>query len=145
MRELNWSRVLPSTPDLQGCLHPGVGDTSSIQFHSKRAAAEREIADESVDPGSAAIHQALADMHEAVRAKDINDNLSPLRRSPAWRRFAHLIISRYFLVEALRSAFQPLQKCAKVQRLWWPRKNGLTGTAAISMNADDVPEAAALV
>ncbi len=61
---------------------------TSIQYHSERAAAERLIAIEASGSRHAAIHVALAEMHEQFVAGDVNQSLAPFEHSQAWTRFA---------------------------------------------------------
>jgi hypothetical protein len=89
---------------------------SSIHYHSERATAERLVAAEAISV-PAAIHIALAEMHEQLAVADINDWLAPLKRTQAWNTLARLLSSRSYLVHALRSAFQPLQQFAPSDRL----------------------------
>ena len=118
---------------------------SSIRYHSERAAAERQFAGDSKNPGPAAIHVTLAEMHENLLAKDINDRLAPFKRSTSWRALARLITSRYFMVEALRSAFYPMQRIAKLRRLRVMRAQIPTAIAAMQMTDTNIVKASALV
>ena len=59
-----------------------------IHYHSQRAAAERLNAIEASGPGHAAIHVALAEMHEQSVAQDVNESLAPFEHSQAWIKFA---------------------------------------------------------
>ena len=61
---------------------------TSIQYHSKRAIAERLIATAASESGYASIHVALAEMHEQFAAEDVNQSLAPFEHSKAWARFA---------------------------------------------------------
>ena len=61
---------------------------TSIQYHSERAAAERLIAVEASGLDHAAIHVALAEMHEQVVARDVNQSLAPFEHSQTWTKFA---------------------------------------------------------
>lgn len=57
-----------------------------IQYHSNRATAERLAADTGGD-GQAAIHVALAEMHEQAAAGQVNAILAPFEQSRAWTIF----------------------------------------------------------
>lgn len=46
------------------------------------------MAGEASDLGPAAIHMALAEMHEQTAAKWLNLSLTPLEYSQAWRNFS---------------------------------------------------------
>ena len=118
---------------------------SSIQDHSERAAVERQFARDSKNPGPAAIHVTLAELHEHLLAKDINDCLAPLKRSTTWRALVRLISSRYFLVEALRSAFHPLQIFARSRRLRVMPGQIPVASAAMPMSTTSIVKATALV
>ena len=60
---------------------------TSIQYHSERAAAERLFAFEASGADHAAIHVALAEMHEQSVAGDVNQSLAPFEHSQAWTKF----------------------------------------------------------
>jgi hypothetical protein len=59
-----------------------------IQYHVQRALAERLVAVDASQLGPAAIHVALAEMHEQAAATDVNQSLAPFEHSQAWDRFA---------------------------------------------------------
>jgi hypothetical protein len=59
-----------------------------IRYHAQRAASERLVAANAVDLIPAAIHVALAEMHEQAAAGDVNRSLAPFELSLAWRQFA---------------------------------------------------------
>jgi hypothetical protein len=59
-----------------------------IQYHVERASDERAVAADSIAIGPAAIHVALAEMHEQAAATDVNQSLAPFHSSRAWRNFA---------------------------------------------------------
>ena len=59
-----------------------------IQNHVQRALAERLVATDASELGHAAIHVALAEMHEHAAASAVNESLAPFEHSQAWRRFA---------------------------------------------------------
>jgi len=60
----------------------------SIQDHVQRARAERLVAAQADELGTAAIHVALAELHEQAAARDVNQSLAPFEQSRAWRKFA---------------------------------------------------------
>lgn len=88
---------------------------SSVQYHRERAAEETSFAEHASSSGPAAVHTSLAAMHKQLVAKGVIDSLAPGRRPSAWRAHVRSIISRYFLLKSLRSAFLPLENCAKAQ------------------------------
>lgn len=51
--------------------------TSSVEYHRQRASAEMSRARVSNDPGAAAFHNALANMHRHLISKAVNDSLCP--------------------------------------------------------------------
>lgn len=59
-----------------------------IQIHMQRALAERLVATDTSELGHAAIHVALAEMHEHAAANAVNESLAPFEHSQAWSRFA---------------------------------------------------------
>ena len=59
-----------------------------IQNHMRRAFAERLVATDASQPYHAAIHVALAEMHEHAAARAVNESLAPFEHSQAWSRFA---------------------------------------------------------
>lgn len=59
-----------------------------IQYHVQRALDERVVAADASELGPAAIHVALAEMHEQAAASDVNQSLAPLEHSRAWSKFA---------------------------------------------------------
>lgn len=59
-----------------------------IQYHVQRAKAERVVAADSGEQGPAAIHVALAEMHEQAAASAVIQSLAPFEHSLAWSKFA---------------------------------------------------------
>jgi len=59
-----------------------------IQYHVQRALAERLVAVDGSEEGPAAIHVALAEMHEQAAASCVNQSLAPFEHSQAGSRFA---------------------------------------------------------
>jgi hypothetical protein len=59
-----------------------------IEYHSQRAVCERLVAASTTNLGPAAIHVALAEMHEQAAAAGVNERLAPFEHSHAWRQFA---------------------------------------------------------
>ena len=59
-----------------------------IHYHVQRALAERLVATDASEPGPAAIHVSLAEMHEQAAASGVNESLALFARSQAWSRFA---------------------------------------------------------
>lgn len=59
-----------------------------IQYHVQRALAERLVAADASELRPAAIHVAIAEMHEQAAASDVNERLAPFEHSQAWSKFA---------------------------------------------------------
>jgi hypothetical protein len=108
---------LPNTPGIGIAACSSQSSTSFVQYHRERAVEETNLAEHASSLGPAAIHTPLADMHMQLVGKALSDSFSPSRRSPAWRAFALRLISRYFLVKSLRTAFRPLVNCSKAQHV----------------------------
>ena len=55
-----------------------------IQYHSDRAGIERLVAAGTRNAGEAAIHVALAELHEQAAARGVNTSLAPFERPRAY-------------------------------------------------------------
>ncbi len=107
---------------------PIEGKRMPIQNHLQRALAERRFATDASEMGHAAIHVALAEMHEHAAASALNVRLAPR----TLENLAHVCPL------GATSAFDPLRTLGQAEMLRrWMIHHGLRHASLIALNIDE--------